>query len=376
MINNRPIVVKQWTANFDFDEEDLKNIPIWVKLPNLPLSCWSAKTLSKIGSGLGQPIYADACTSNIDRISYARILVEIDVTKELPKSVKVKDPKGRIMVQELWYDWKPSYCAKCMRIGHNFQQQQQNKGIPDMRNGQQQQRTLQEGKAIVNKQEVGSDKTEASEEQWQQVKSKSAAKGQKALLPEQQLQTVNGFNSLRETSQDHTRKRNEECSTRFNKVFKLKELKEFVKINKVEIIAIYEHRVSESKAEKIITKTLPGWKWCHNVSSTCKGRIWVIWNSNRLQFTMTGSHVQMIHGVVKSSTSKTEFQFSAVYGLHSINDRKALWDTIRSIEKQIKEPWLLMGDFNSILGADGRIQGREVQDNETKDFREVVEDYS
>ncbi|XP_019235098.1 PREDICTED: uncharacterized protein LOC109215480 [Nicotiana attenuata] len=176
MINNRPIVVKQWTANFDFDEEDLKTIPIWVKLPNLPLSCWSASALSKIGSGLGQPIYADACTSNIERISYARILVEVDVTKELPKSIKVKDPKGRVMVQEVWYDWKPSYRAKCMRIGHNCQQQQQNKVIPDMRTGQQQQRApvkqktewklintgvvggqsqnQQEGKAKVNEQEV------------------------------------------------------------------------------------------------------------------------------------------------------------------------------------------------------------------------------
>ncbi|XP_075109039.1 uncharacterized protein LOC142180843 [Nicotiana tabacum] len=33
-----------------------------------------------------------------------------------------------------------------------------------------------------------------------------------------------------------------------------------------------------------------------------------------------------------------------------------------------------MGDFNSILGVEDRIKGRKVQDNETKDFREVVEE--
>ncbi|XP_019257662.1 PREDICTED: uncharacterized protein LOC109235869 [Nicotiana attenuata] len=88
MLNNRPVIMKAWTADFDFDAEDLKTIPIWIKLPNLPLSCWSASALSKIGSGLGQPIYADACTSNAERISYARILVEVDVTKELPTVIK------------------------------------------------------------------------------------------------------------------------------------------------------------------------------------------------------------------------------------------------------------------------------------------------
>ncbi|XP_070020234.1 uncharacterized protein [Nicotiana sylvestris] len=39
-------------------------------------------------------------------------------------------------------------------------------------------------------------------------------------------------------------------------------------------------------------------------------------------------------------------------------------------------PWLLMGDFNSILGVDDRMHGSEVQDNETKDFKEVIEDCS
>ncbi|XP_019258106.1 PREDICTED: uncharacterized protein LOC109236386 [Nicotiana attenuata] len=356
----------------------------------------SAKALSKIGSVLSQPIYADACTSNIDRISYARILAEVDVTKELPKNIKVKDPKGRVIVQEVWYDWKPSYCAKCMRIGHNCQQQQQVYTTPDRKQEQQQhkapvkQRTEwkpvntragnqsqqhQEMIARANVQGQENAKGEATDEQWQQVKSKSAAKGQKIFVPENQIQVVNGFSSLRDTNQEQAIKRNTECSTsRGGMADEHKELKEFVKTNKVEIIAIYEHRVSEAKAEKIITKILPGWKWCHNVSNTCKGRIWVLWNPNIVQFTMTGSYAQLIHGTVKNFKSIIEFQFSTIYGLHNINDRKELWEMIRIIEKQVKEPWLLMGDFNSIFGDEDRMQGRDVLDSETKDFREVVEE--
>nr|XP_009803445.1 PREDICTED: uncharacterized protein LOC104248817 [Nicotiana sylvestris] len=140
MLNNKPVVVKQWTADFDFDEEDLKTIPIWVKLPNLPLSYWSASALSKIGNDL----------------------------KELPKSIKVKDLKGRVM------------------IGHNCQQQQQNKAVMDKKTGQRQQRAskkqrtewkpINTGSSIqsqhqqvvevrVNEQQKESDKIGATDEQ-------------------------------------------------------------------------------------------------------------------------------------------------------------------------------------------------------------------
>ncbi|KAK6789451.1 hypothetical protein RDI58_013251 [Solanum bulbocastanum] len=44
-------------------EEILTTIPLWVKLPNLSLNCWNAVVLSKIGSSLGKPLYADECTS-------------------------------------------------------------------------------------------------------------------------------------------------------------------------------------------------------------------------------------------------------------------------------------------------------------------------
>lgn len=53
MLNNRPIIVNVWSLEFDFNNEVLKTVTIWVKYPNLPLSCWSMDSLSRISSGLG-----------------------------------------------------------------------------------------------------------------------------------------------------------------------------------------------------------------------------------------------------------------------------------------------------------------------------------
>ncbi|XP_019260681.1 PREDICTED: uncharacterized protein LOC109238650 [Nicotiana attenuata] len=105
MLNNMPIIVKMWSGDFDFNKEVLQTIPVWVKYPNLPLNCWGKRSLSRISSGLGIPLYADARTTQVDRISYARVLVEMDVTKELPGSIKVTDPNGREFIQEIAYDW-------------------------------------------------------------------------------------------------------------------------------------------------------------------------------------------------------------------------------------------------------------------------------
>ncbi|XP_057250082.1 uncharacterized protein LOC130591164 [Beta vulgaris subsp. vulgaris] len=100
-------------ASFNFHNEVLKVIPIWIKLPNLPLNCWSEDSLSRIGSLIGVPLYADECTSKALRVSFARILVEMDVTREVKKMVKIADPNGQTIVQPVLYDWLPAYCKKC-----------------------------------------------------------------------------------------------------------------------------------------------------------------------------------------------------------------------------------------------------------------------
>lgn len=73
-------------------------------------------SLSRIGSGLGIPLYADEFTSKIERISYAMLLVEMDVTKGMPTVLKVMDPKGKVFEQSIDYNWIPKYCHTCLRL--------------------------------------------------------------------------------------------------------------------------------------------------------------------------------------------------------------------------------------------------------------------
>lgn len=118
MIASRPVIIKEWRANFCLEDEVLKEVPLWIRLPNLPLHCWSVDSLSRIGSVIGRPLCADECTSHQSRISYARMLVEVDITKPLVYKIPITGENGLELLQQVYYEWVPLFCQKCQKVGH------------------------------------------------------------------------------------------------------------------------------------------------------------------------------------------------------------------------------------------------------------------
>ncbi|XP_019262025.1 PREDICTED: uncharacterized protein LOC109239887 [Nicotiana attenuata] len=118
-MRNRPIILKLWNPDFDFKQEFMIEILLWVKFPKLPMSCWGCGSLGRIASALGKPLFADECTTKQMKISYARMLIEVNVSKPLPDTIVVMDPDGKKFQQEVEFEWKPQFCPKCQVIGHN-----------------------------------------------------------------------------------------------------------------------------------------------------------------------------------------------------------------------------------------------------------------
>lgn len=63
----------------EFSKEELLTVPIWVRLPGINFKYWSDQGLSKIGSLVGKPLMVDKQTEKKLRLSYARLLVEVNV---------------------------------------------------------------------------------------------------------------------------------------------------------------------------------------------------------------------------------------------------------------------------------------------------------
>ncbi|KAJ6880942.1 hypothetical protein NC652_034075 [Populus alba x Populus x berolinensis] len=117
-VYGRPLILKSMTKFFDFSTEEMTRAPVWVKFPNLPLCCWSPSCLSKIASVLGKPIQCDHMTSSLSRLSYARVLVELDLREDLQHSVAVSLPSGPTLNQRVVYEALPKFCNFCNVLGH------------------------------------------------------------------------------------------------------------------------------------------------------------------------------------------------------------------------------------------------------------------
>lgn len=105
--NNCLLILREWTPNVDMDMETLK-VPVWVRVPNVPLDMWDSEILSSVGSVLGRPMYMDHCTMNQKRLKFARLLVEMEFKGEFPLSVELDDDEGCRVKLQIEYEWRPN----------------------------------------------------------------------------------------------------------------------------------------------------------------------------------------------------------------------------------------------------------------------------
>lgn len=81
------MILQKWTPQFSQELERVTHIPVWVLFPELDPYFWSCSALSKLASKIGKPLFADAFTTSKEKISFAGIMIEVDVSSDLPNHV-------------------------------------------------------------------------------------------------------------------------------------------------------------------------------------------------------------------------------------------------------------------------------------------------
>lgn len=121
-IGSRPLILREWTPSFIMEKEQFATVPVWIKLPHLPLICWNNKILSAIGSVIGKPIRMDDPTFRRSRLAFAHLCVEVEIGSDFADSVELYREDGSVYRQdrqEIIYEWKPMRCTLCFSINHS-----------------------------------------------------------------------------------------------------------------------------------------------------------------------------------------------------------------------------------------------------------------
>jgi len=119
LVYGKPLILRPMFEYFDFSCSEMTQVPVWIKFPNLPLKYWTPRCLSKLASVLGKPIQCDKLTSTKERLSYARVLVEVDLLADLRSSINVILPNGNPLIQRVIYEMLPKFCKHCKVLGHS-----------------------------------------------------------------------------------------------------------------------------------------------------------------------------------------------------------------------------------------------------------------
>nr|GEV95997.1 hypothetical protein [Tanacetum cinerariifolium] len=127
-IRNNPLILKRWYPDENLLKEDVRTVPVWVKLYGVPVTAFSDDGLSVIATKLGTPLMldsytADMCMQSWGRSSCARVMIELRADLKLKDNIVVAMPRIReeghytynVRVE---YEWERLRCSSCKVFGH------------------------------------------------------------------------------------------------------------------------------------------------------------------------------------------------------------------------------------------------------------------
>ncbi|KAG0470660.1 hypothetical protein HPP92_017360 [Vanilla planifolia] len=110
-----------WTPNFRPSTNSAMHAPVWVRFPALPLLYWDTENIIRIAKSIGDPILLDGWTGDLQRSTYARVCVRMDLSKPLKPGMWLTGDLGRTF-QPFKYEGLPQLCFSCGRVGHHSHQ--------------------------------------------------------------------------------------------------------------------------------------------------------------------------------------------------------------------------------------------------------------
>ncbi|KAG7593824.1 Zinc finger CCHC-type [Arabidopsis thaliana x Arabidopsis arenosa] len=310
-----PVVLSKWTPIVEAEQEEIKTIPLWVIVKNVPPKYFSWKVLSAITSPLGTPKKLHPETEACKSFEEAKVFVEVDLTKTLPKFFSFKSDKGGDTIVEFVYPWLPPRCTECSKWGHLNKDCTSQKRIEQI---------VDITKTVSTRSEkIGTDITEL----------KPVESAVVVISPGTSQTQLKEGNST-STEENKTEESQAEWTTP-TKFTRSPEKSKELRYGEVSIMTNSFSCLSDKgeKGEDIDTKA----------------------GADSEQEATVVEPTKLITVSIYIEGRKEEFFVSFIYASNFVADRKALWGDLRHHHDSPlfqNKAWLICGDFNEILDGD------------------------
>lgn len=122
MFDKKTVIVKPWKPDMNYSKTQMEKIHVWVRLSGLDIKYWGKSALTKIAGLVRQSLKANSATTQRERLTYARVLVETALNQVYSTSIIFKNEYGKVVVQTVTYKWKPVLCDKYGNYGHEIKE--------------------------------------------------------------------------------------------------------------------------------------------------------------------------------------------------------------------------------------------------------------
>lgn len=113
MIYDHYFVIREWSPNFEPARASIDKVAAWVRFSGLPIEYYDPFFLSAVGDRIGKTIKVDKNTLLRERGKYARLCVEIDLSKPLLAMFEVQEKCYKVE-----YEGLHMLCLTCGKFGH------------------------------------------------------------------------------------------------------------------------------------------------------------------------------------------------------------------------------------------------------------------
>jgi hypothetical protein len=95
------LTVKEWSPNFHPASDTIKEVAVWLRISGLPIEYYDSKALHFIGNRIGKTVKVHKNTLAQERGKYARLCVQVNLTKPLLAMFTIKGRKYNIEYEGL-----------------------------------------------------------------------------------------------------------------------------------------------------------------------------------------------------------------------------------------------------------------------------------
>ncbi|KAI0519722.1 hypothetical protein KFK09_007181 [Dendrobium nobile] len=147
-------------------------------------------------------------------------------------------------------------------------------------------------------------------------------------------------------------------------ILQMLRVKNLCRIHNISVLVLLEPLISMDKLFN--TAKILGFKHAFaNVSN----KIWIFWK-DFVRIDFIGDFTQALHCNIESSNFKCVASF--VYAATSCSSRKILWDKFVNFHSICTLPWLVGGDFNTIVNPSERVGGLHPIFRSMEDFNDMI----